>query len=128
MSSKKQKMSIDDILSQLSSLKDNSQSFITDEKDDDRQIWRDDVTAIEETISIINALQDEGVTDADEVKDMIRDYRAVTKQVAEYQRKFETKARPKIGGENGVYLCPECGHRVQSRHTFCHWCGKKLGW
>lgn len=117
-------MSVDRILAQLSSLKDNSQSFAS-EPDDDHQIWQDDVTALEAAISIIAVLQDEGIGDAEAVKDLIFDYRLANKQNKEYHRKFDTAARaiPK----DGAWHCPECNHRVQPRHSHCHWCGKKLG-
>ena len=44
-------MSIDDIIDQLESLKDNSQSFI--EEDEPESIWVQDIKALEEAISFI---------------------------------------------------------------------------
>lgn len=66
-------MGMDEILQQLSSLKDNSESF-SKEKDAD-PIWQADVTALEAAISILSALQDEGINDAEETRDIIEDYR-----------------------------------------------------
>lgn len=119
-----QTMSADRILAQLSSLKDNSQSFAS-EPDADHQIWRDDVTALEAAISIISALQDEGIEDAEALKDLLFDYNLASKQQKELHRKFEVPAKAVKRAE--FWLCPECGHRVAPKHTHCHWCGKKLG-
>jgi len=105
-------ISVDRILAQLSDLKDGTEDMET-------------VTALEAAISIIAVLQDEGIGDAEAVKDLIFDYSLANKQNKEYHRKFDTAARaiPK----DGVWHCPECNHRVQPRHSHCHWCGKKLG-
>lgn len=32
-----------------------------------------------------------------------------------------------IEADNVQWHCPECNHRVAPKHSFCHWCGKKLG-
>lgn len=63
-------MSIDGIISQISSLKDNSQSFIT--KDGDDEIWREDVRACESAIAILSALQDAGINEPDQIRDFIK--------------------------------------------------------
>lgn len=63
-------MSIDSIISQISSLKDNSQSFIT--KDGDDEIWREDVRACESAIAILSALQDAGINEPDQMWDFIK--------------------------------------------------------
>lgn len=111
------------ILEQLSSLKDNSASFAS-EKDAD-PIWQKDIQALEAAISIISTLEDEGVSDAEAVKDLIFDYDLAAKQNKEMHRKYEVPA--KAIRRDGVFLCPECNHRVGLKHTYCHWCGKKLG-
>ena len=119
-----QTMSIDRILEQLSSLKDNSASFAS-ESDSDHEIWRDDVAALEAAIAMISALQDEGVCDLEAVKDLIFDYNLANRQNKELHRKFEVADR--AIRKDGVFHCPECNHRVAPNHTHCHWCGKKLG-
>lgn len=111
-------MSMDDVLAQLSDLKDDCAA------DTDR-IWTDDVDALEAAIGILSALQDEGVTDAEAVRDLLHDYNAQAKQCRELHRKYETPTR--ATRQDGVWHCPECNHRVQPKHSFCHWCGKKLG-
>lgn len=63
-------ISIDSIISQISSLKDNSQSFIT--KDGDDEIWREDVRACENAISILSTLQDAGINELDQIRDFIK--------------------------------------------------------
>lgn len=117
-------MNTERILEQLSSLKDNSASFAS-AKDAD-PIWREDIAALEAAIAIIGTLQDECVTDAQALKDLIFDYNLAVKQNNENHRKFEIAAKP-VKRDN-VWHCPECNHRVAPRHSFCHWCGKKLGW
>lgn len=116
-------MSMDDILSQLSSLKDNSADMAS--APDADSIWSSDVDALEAAIGILSALQDEGITDTEAVKDLLHDYNAQAKQCREMHRKYETPTR--AVRRDGVWHCPECNHRVQPKHTFCHWCGKKLG-
>lgn len=116
-------MTTERILEQLSSLKDNSESFAKAEDAD--PIWQKDIEALEAAISMISTLEDEGVHDAEALKDLIFDYRLANKQNKEYHRKFDTAAR--ATPKDGVWHCPECNHRVQPRHSHCHWCGKKLG-
>lgn len=29
---------------------------------------------------------------------------------------------------NGVWCCPACGKRIQYHHSYCHKCGKRVGW
>lgn len=116
-------MTADRILEQLSSLKDNSESFAKAEDAD--PIWQEDIVALEAAISIISTLQDEGISDAETLKDLVFDYNLATKQNKELHRKFEVNAT--VLSRDGVFYCPECNHRVAPRHSFCHWCGKKLG-
>lgn len=117
-------MRIDEVLSQLSSLKDNSADMAR--REDADKIWQNDVYALEAAIAIISALQDEGISDAEGVKDLIFDYTLAAKQNKELHRKFEVPS--KALKKDGVFHCPECNHRVSPYHSFCHWCGKKLGW
>lgn len=118
-----QTMTMDKVLEQLSSLKDNSASFAKAEDAD--PIWQTDIEALEAAISILSALQDEGVCDAEALKDLLFDYNLASRQQKELHRKFEVAARALR--RDGAFLCPECSHRVGVNHTHCHWCGKKLG-
>lgn len=63
---KKATMSIDSILAQISSMKDNSRSFFT--KDGDDEIWRKDVEACENAIAILSALQDAGINEPEQIR------------------------------------------------------------
>lgn len=115
-------MSIDTIIAQLSSLKANSADYA---KADTAPIWQADVDACEAAISILDALRDEGVVDAAAVRDLIYDYRKLVKQYRILHAKFAVGGKPYY--RDGVWHCPECNHRATPRHSFCHWCGKKLG-
>lgn len=117
-------MTISEILPQLSSPKDSSESFAADPDAD--EIWSKDIRALEETTGILCTMQDEGINSAEELKDLIFDYKLAVKHNQEYVRKFGTpeRAYPK----DDVWHCPECNHRVQINHSFCHWCGKRLAW
>ena len=116
-------MTTERILEQLSSLKDNSESFAKAEDAD--PIWQKDIEALEAAISMISTLEDEGVHDAEALKDLIFDYHLAAKQNKELHRKFEVAA--KTVRRDGAFHCPECNHRVGFKHSHCHWCGKKLG-
>ena len=39
---------------------------------------------------------------------------------------YETMAKPVH--RSGVWCCPSCGKRIQYNHSFCHYCGKRIGW
>jgi len=116
-------MSLDNILGQLSSLRDSS-ADLAKGKDAD-EIWQMDVEAIEAATAILSALQDEGINDAEQVKDLIHDYRAQARQCKEMHRKHNTPA--KVIHKDGIFHCPECNSRVAPRHSYCHRCGKRLG-
>lgn len=110
-------MSIDDILAQLSSLKDNSADFA--KEDDADPIWQADIDALEATSSIISTLKDEGISDAEGVKNLILDYTRMGK-------KFVDPADPIR--KDGVWHCPECNSRTFVNHSHCRKCGKRLRW
>jgi hypothetical protein len=116
-------MSMDRIIEQLAGMKDNSTSFAS--AADAQRIIQDDVTALEASISIMSALQDEGIDDVDGLMDLIFDYNGLVNQSRESRRKFEVAAKAVY--KDGLWHCPECNHRVSPRHSHCHWCGKKLG-
>ncbi len=63
------RMSIDEIIRQLSSIKDNAESFTT--KDGDDEIWREDIAVCEELISILSEMRDAGINDTKQVRKMI---------------------------------------------------------
>ena len=73
-------MPVDAILAQLSSLKDNSKSFIDGSDAEADEIWAADVAACEAATAIIIALQDEGISGPEQVRDLVQDYNAQAKQ------------------------------------------------
>lgn len=57
----------------------------------------------------------------------LEDYNKQSNQMAGMIEKYEM---PKNAVQKGadLFLCPECGRRVQVMYTHCNRCGKKLGW
>lgn len=121
-------MCIDTILAQLASMKDNAQSFIVPEPADPeaQEIWKADVEACEAATAILSALQDEGIKDPEEVRDLIADYNALAQQYQALHRKFEAGDKPDRLA--GVYLCPECKRQSRPGNAHCWNCGHKLNW
>lgn len=62
----------------------------------------------------------------EEVLDILQDYEGLARQSREVHEQFYAEGRPTR--ENGLWLCPGCGRKVQYRHAYCHWCGKRMGW
>ena len=119
-------MPVDAILAQLSSLKDNSKSFIDGSDAEADEIWAADVAACEAATAIITALQDEGISDPEQVRDLVQDYNAQAKQYQTMHQKYEVPVRPKNLG--GVWLCPGCNRPIRPGNNYCWHCGKRLGW
>lgn len=117
-------MSLDEIIAQLSSLKENSADMANTADAD--PIWKADVNACEAAISILDALRDEGVIDAEAVHDLFHDYRSLAKQYQAMHQKYEVAGVP--SHSSGVWHCPACNRRTSMNHTRCHWCGKQLKW
>jgi len=118
-------MGIDSILAQLASLKDNARDSMTGSDDFD-EVWKKDIAACEAATAILSALQDEGIRDPDEVRDLIADYNALAKQYQELHRKFEVGDKPQPLG--GMHFCPECHRRSRPGDNHCWNCGKRLDW
>ncbi len=119
-----QGLGIDAILTQLASLKDNARSFQTGPDAD--PIWQADVEACQAATAILSALQDEGINDPEQVRDLIADYNALAKQYQGLHRKFEEGDRPERLG--GAYICPECHRQNRPGNAYCWNCGHKLKW
>lgn len=117
-------MTMDEIMSQLSSIKDNSADMARGTDAD--PIWQADVDACETAISILDALQDEGVTDAESAHDLLHDYKSLAKQYQTMHLQYEIPSRP--FHSDGVWHCPACNKKTAVNHSFCHWCGKRLKW
>lgn len=65
--------------------------------------------------------------DADEeLASTLQDYHDLAQQYSDMLTKFGYADKPIR--KNGVWVCPDCGKRIQSNHSHCHWCGKRVGW
>lgn len=119
-------MSIDGILAQLSSLADNSRSFITGKLEDDEfdEIWKADIAALEQATAILSAIQDEGIREPEQVHDLIADYNAIADERREMHRKYEhPDPAISVGGQD---FCPECRNPIRYQPRHCPRCGKRL--
>lgn len=127
-----QALSIDAILTQLASMKDNALSFIVPEPTDPeaQEIWKADVEACEAATAILSALQDEGIRDPEEVLDLIHDYRALAEQYRTMHQHYIEQAKPeRIGSFPVTVVCPKCHRQVRPVNSnYCGHCGKRLGW
>ena len=89
-------------------------------RDESRQ---DDAEIIQAAVSMIYALSEEGAKTTDDALDILHDYRLQAKQYSALQRKHEVAGKPIF--KDGVW---DCNGRTSPSHSFCHRCGKKLGW
>ena len=94
-----------------------------------QKIWKADVEACEAT-AILSALQDEGIKDPEEVRDLIHDYNALAQQYQALHKKHEEPATVlRIGGgTRAAYLCPDCRSQSRPGNAYCWNCGKRLVW
>lgn len=113
-------MSIDAIMEQLSDLKDIATSLQTP-MDGDR------VAACEAATDILNALQDEGIKDPEQVRDLIHDYNAMAEQYQSLHQKYEVEGKPVRLGN--TFICPACNRQIRQLYAAHCWsCGKRLDW
>lgn len=118
-------MPIDTILEQLSSIAEKAHSSIEDDPDG-ASIWQPEIDACEAATEILSVLQDEGVNDPQQVRDLIYDYNALAKQYSKMHQKHEVAGKPFLRSD-GIWRCPDCKSRAFPNNSFCPWCGKKLG-
>lgn len=83
-------------------------------------------TVCQAAVNILFALSEEGARTAEDAMDILHDYRLQAKQYKALQKKHLTAGKPFL--KDGVWHCPDCNRRVAPNHSFCHRCGKKLGW
>lgn len=76
--------------------------------------------------TVLLAITHEGAKTAGDALDIIHDYRLQAKQYAALQKKHLTAGKPFL--KDGVWHCPDCNGRCRPNNSFCHRCGKKLGW
>lgn len=77
-------------------------------------------------VNIIFALSESGAKTSEDALDILYDYQLQAKQYAALHRKHEVAGKPFL--KNGVWHCPACNGRCRPNNSFCHRCGKKLGW
>ena len=122
-------MSIDAILAQLASMKDNAKASIGDVDPEGDEIWRQDIAACEAATAILSALQDEGIKDPEQVRDLIHDYNALALQYQHLRHTYEEGDRPQRLGSSKVFVCPACNRQIRQLYAAHCWsCGKRLGW
>lgn len=121
-----QALSIDAILAQLASMKDNALSFIV-EKEEADPVWAADVAACEAATAILSTLQDEGIRDPEQVRDLVHDYKALAEEYQKMHQHYEKPEKPiQLGA---AYICPNCKKQLrQTNAGHCWACGKRLNW
>ena len=77
-------------------------------------------------VNILFALKEEGAQTTADALDILHDYQLQSKQYAALQKKHLTAGKPFL--KDGVWHCPDCNGRCRPNNSFCHRCGKKLGW
>lgn len=110
-------MSIDTILEQLAKAKDQT-------------VWQSVADACEAATDILTVLQDEGIKDPEQVRDLIHDYNALAEQYQKMHQKYEEPAPVmRLGsGARAACLCPECHNQSRPGNAYCWNCGKRLDW
>lgn len=107
-------MSIDTILEQLAKAKDQT-------------VWQSVADACEAATDILTVLQDEGIKDPEQVRDLIHDYNALAAQYQNLHQKYEVEEKPVRLGN--TFICPACNRQIRQLYAAHCWsCGKRLGW
>ncbi len=118
-------MGIDTILENLADLKDIAASLQTPR--DDPEPTQSRVAACEAATDILTALQDEGIKDPEQVRDLIHDYNALAAQYQNLHQKYEVEEKPVRLGN--TFICPACNRQIRQLYAAHCWsCGKRLGW
>lgn len=125
-----QALSVDAILAQLAGMRDSSKSFIDGTDDEADGIWMADVAACEAATAILSALQDEGIKDPEQVRDLVHDYKALAEQYQKMHQQYEEPAKVLRlgGGARAACLCPKCRNQSRPGNAYCWNCGKRLDW
>lgn len=119
-------MSIDAILERLADLKDIAASLQTPR--DDPEPTQSRVAACEAATDILTALQDEGIKDPEQVRDLIHDYNALALQYQHLRHTYEEGDRPQRLGSSKVFVCPACRQQQRPGNNNCWNCGHRLIW
>lgn len=125
-----QGMSIDEIVATLSSLKGLSEDAAKELGYKPGAVNRE-VAACEAATDILTALQDEGIKDPEQVRDLIHDYNALAEQYQKMHQRHEVAEAP-VRFSNGLrtlaHLCPDCRSKTSPGNNYCWNCGKRLNW
>ena len=122
-------MSLDAIMEQLSDLKDIAAALQAPRDGPEPTASR--VAACEAATDILTALQDEGINDHEQVRDLIHDYNALAEQYQKMHQRHEVSAAPvrfTSGLRTIAHLCPDCRSKTSPGNTYCWNCGKRLDW
>lgn len=122
-------MSIGEIASTLATFKEMSEDAAKKLNYTPDAVNRE-VLACEAAIDILTALQDEGIKDPEQVRDLIHDYNALAEQYQKMHQRYEEPAQVLRlgGGARAACLCPECHNQSRPGNAYCWNCGKRLGW
>lgn len=123
--SKNKGIGIDEIVATLSSFKDMSKDAAQKAGYRPDAVNRE-VLACEAATDILTALQDEGIEDPEQVRDLINGYNALAEQYQKMHQQYEDPEPIKRLGN--LFLCPACKHQVRHDNPYCWYCGKRLGW
>lgn len=63
---------------------------------------------------------------AKQLNSVLHDYFTVARHYGALVKKHCYEAKPIH--KSGVWVCPACGKKIPYHHSYCHWCGKKVGW
>ena len=119
-------MGIDTILENLADLKDIAASLQTPR--DDPEPTQSRVAACEAATDILTALQDEGIKDPEQVRDLIHDYNALALQYQHLRHTYEEGDRPQRLGSSKVFVCPACRQQQRPGNNNCWNCGHRPIW
>lgn len=118
-------MSLDAIMEQLSDLKDIAAALQAPRDGPEPTASR--VAACEAATDILTALQDEGINDHEQVRDLIHDHNALAEQYQSLHQKYEVEGKPVRLGN--TFICPACNRQIRQLYAAHCWsCGKRLGW
>ena len=119
-------MSIDEIASTLATFKEMSEDAAKKLNYTPDAVNRE-VLACEAAIDILTALQDEGIKDPEQVRDLIHDYNALAEEYQKMHQHYEKPEKPiQLGA---AYICPNCKKQLrQTNAGHCWACGKRLNW
>ena len=119
-------MGIDTILERLADLKDIATIIPT--PGDGPEPMASRVAACEAATDILTALQDEGIKDPEQVRDLIHDYNALALQYQHLRHTYEEGDRPQRLGSSKVFVCPACRQQQRPGNNNCWNCGHRLIW